>query len=132
MNRIFRLIYPLSLLLTMSSCSLLGSWNETLTITSEPDLARVEINGTYIGETPLKHSIRRNRDFTIKLSKEGHQTVFLEAVKSVPSALGILDIIGGSILLLPFLGFISPAAWRYEQSAFGVSLPPVTGEIAKE
>jgi hypothetical protein len=98
-----------------------------VSIVSEPNQARVEINGAYIGETPIEHAVRRNLDLVIKLSKEGYETVFLKA-KSVPSTLGIADIIGGSILLLPFLGFISPAAWKYEPSSFGTTLPPVQKE----
>jgi len=107
--------------LAMSACSFVGPWNQSVTVLSEPDKARVEINGIFVGVTPLDYSLRRNQDLIITLSKEGYHPVFLEAYTR-PSAFGMADIAGGFLIGFPFLGLLSPAAWMYDPSTFSAYL----------
>ena len=114
--------------LAMSGCSFAGPWNQTVVVLSEPDKARVEINGTFVGVTPLNHSVRRNQNLIIKLSKEGYQSVFLDA-STVPSILGLFDMLGGITFLCPFFGLLSPAAWKYDPSTFSAVLVKTSDSI---
>ncbi len=48
---------------------------QTLSLTSTPSGAQVYINGRLVGQTPLKSQFRKNQKLTIRLEKEGYQSV---------------------------------------------------------
>jgi hypothetical protein len=109
--------------MALTGCSLLGPRMQTVTISSDPAAASVIINGVPVGSTPLRQRVRRSEDLLIELRKPGYQTEYRTSQRML-SAVGILDVIGGAILLVPFFGLLSSAAWEHEPSTFGVILAP--------
>jgi len=109
-------------------CSLFGSWKQTVTVSSDPPEARVILNGASIGTTPLQHEVKRRGDLFLEIQKPGYKSQYRTTSRRL-STLGILDVIGGAIFLLPFLGLISPAAWEQDPSAFGITLDPAEDSL---
>ena len=108
----------------LASCSFFVSGQQIISVSSDPDNAKVVINGNFAGATPLQYSIDRKQESMISISKEGYRAANRSTSRKL-STTGILDIIGGCFLLLPFLGLISSGAWEQEPSNIGVSLMPV-------
>lgn len=111
------------------ACSLFGPHMQTITVSSDPPGAEVRLNGDAVGTTPLRTQVARRDDLLVELRKPGYQTAYRHAERTL-STLGILDIVGGALILLPFLGLLSPAAWEQDPSTFGITLDPEAGAPA--
>ena len=107
----------------LSACSLFGPRMQTITVSSDPMGATVVANGERLGNTPLRAQVRRSEDLLIEVRKPGYQTEYRTGDRTL-STLGILDIIGGWFLLVPFFGLLSPAAWEHEPDSFGIVMTP--------
>jgi hypothetical protein len=95
-----------------TGCSLLVSEvNQTLTVmATEPD-ARIFINGVPRGQGMVEVRVPRDQEVRILVEKDG----FYPTSKSIGcgfSTTGILDLIGGCIILLPFFGLLAPGSRR--------------------
>ena len=106
-----------------TACSLFGSHYQTISVSSEPPGAEVLVNGNRVGTTPLQTQVQRREELLVEVRKPGYETQFRSAERTL-STFGIVDIIGGWLILLPFLGLLSPAAWQQEPSNFGIDLTP--------
>jgi len=116
----------IGLTLTYSAgCSFFGSSSQTLSVTSDPEGADVEVNGSYIGQTPLQYQIPTKRSSMIVVRKEGYRTVN-RTTSTKLSTLGILDIVGTFFFLVPILGLIAPGAYEQEGANLSVNLPKKT------
>lgn len=104
-----------------SGCSLFGSRTQMVTISSEPEGARVTVNGEGAGETPLRLSVSRSEDLLVEVRKPGYETAFRSSHRKL-SGLGIADVVGGSVWLLPLIGLFSSAAWEHDPSTFAITL----------
>ncbi len=107
----------------LSACSLSGPRMQTITVSSEPEGAKVRVNTESVGTTPLRVQVRRGEDLLIELKKPGYETAYRKSTRTL-SGLGLVDLVGGVIILIPLIGLISPAAWEHEPASFGVTLDP--------
>jgi len=105
--------------------SLFGPRLQTITVSSEPEGANVTVNGSHVGQTPLRFQVSRGEDLLIEIRKTGYQAEYRHTHRTL-STLGILDVIGGAIFLLPFFGLFSSAAWEHDPAAYGVVLTPAS------
>ena len=121
-RRQVRAVLVLSLLCPVVACSTFGSRYQAVRVSSDPSGAEVFVDGGLLGVTPLKARMRRNQDLILEVRKPGYDTGFRELDAGKPSTLGMLDMIGGCIILIPFFGMLSDAAWDYEPSTFIVHL----------
>ncbi|MBN1421514.1 MAG: hypothetical protein JXP34_22265 [Planctomycetes bacterium] len=103
-------------------CSLFVPHTQLVRVTaSEPD-ADILINGNLVGQGRAQASVPRNRDATVTAEKPG----FRPAQRHIPShlnAAGCLDILGGLLFLIPFIGLFSPGAHSLEQTDVYLTLP---------
>jgi hypothetical protein len=109
--------------IALTGCSFFGSRTQTITVSSDPIEADVIVNGEHVGKSPLRHQVGRDEDLLIEVRKPGYQTEYRSSRRTL-STLGILDVIGGSIILIPFIGLFSSAAWEHDPSGYGVTLTP--------
>jgi hypothetical protein len=123
MRRVFTVVLAAVLLMDCTGCSLFASRYQTISVSSEPMGAQVTINGENAGTTPLEHSVRRNQETSILVRKDGYQPATRHTTKGL-SSIGILDVVGGCIFLLPFLGLLSGGAWEQEPANVAVILSP--------
>jgi len=106
----------------LCGCSFFAPSTQPLSVTSDPQGARVEVNGNMVGETPVQYNIQRNRTALVTIRKDGYQTVTRSTSQKL-STWGILDIVGRVIWLVPILGLIAPGAWEQEGANISVVLP---------
>jgi hypothetical protein len=109
--------------LMCAGCSLFGPRTQMLTISSDPPGAKVLVNGEAAGDAPLQVRVQRGEDALIEVRKPGYQTGFRTTHQNL-STLGIIDVVAGSVILLPLLGLLSSAAWEHDPSTYAVILDP--------
>jgi hypothetical protein len=116
-----------------SACSFFGPHMQTITVSSDPAGAEVLLNGTRVGETPLRTQVPRRDELLVEVRKPGYETAYRSASRTL-STFGILDVIGGAVILIPFIGLLSPAAWEQDPETFGITLDrePAAQNAAKE
>ena len=109
--------------LNLTACSIFGGSSQSLTVNSDPPGANVLINGTLAGTTPLQHQVPRRGDLTVEVQKTGY-TPQTRVTGRKLSSVGIVDVIGGALFLLPLLGLIAPGAWEQDPGIIGITLEP--------
>lgn len=109
--------------LNLTACSIFGGSSQALTVNSDPPGANVLINGTLAGTTPLQHQVPRRGDLTVEVQKAGFKPQSRMTGRKL-SSVGIVDVIGGALFLLPLLGLIAPGAWEQDPGIIGITLEP--------
>lgn len=107
----------------LTGCSLFGPRYETIGVSSDPPAAKISVSGKPIGTTPIHFEVHRGENLLLEIQKSGYQTQYRSASRRL-STLGILDVIGGALILLPLFGLLSSAAWEHDPSEFGITLEP--------
>jgi len=119
----FRLISLAVVSFYLAGCSLFGPRSESIGVSSDPPGARVIASGKPVGTTPLYFEAQRGDNLLIEVQKSGYQTQYRTLSRRM-STLGILDIVGGAIWLVPFFGLLSSAAYEHDPAEIGISLEP--------
>ena len=109
--------------LNLTACSIFGGSSQSLSVNSDPPGANVLINGTLAGTTPLQHQVPRRGDLTVEVQKAGYTSQTRVTGRKL-SSVGIVDVIGGVVFLLPLLGLIAPGAWEQDPGIIGITLEP--------
>ncbi|SCY08623.1 PEGA domain-containing protein [Thiohalorhabdus denitrificans] len=73
----------LSMLLLTGCASIVSGRNEQVSFESEPEGAKVEVDGRTLGRTPLTANLEKDSGQIIKVSKEGYETETMELDTSV-------------------------------------------------
>jgi hypothetical protein len=107
----------------LGGCSLFGPRYETIGVSSDPPGANVNVSGRPVGTTPVRFEVHRGDNLLLEVQKSGYQTQYRSASRRL-STLGILDVVGGAMFLLPLIGLISSAAWEHDPGEFGITLEP--------
>jgi len=109
-------------LLANCGCSALGSRYQSITVASVPPGASVILSDREVGRAPITLEVHRNRNPIIEVRKSGYDTALLVLSSYKPSTLALLDMTGASLVLIPFVGLLSDAAWSYDPASFAVHL----------
>lgn len=114
-NKLISCLLVIAMSVSCSGCSIFAPKMQNVSVsTSEPD-AEIFVNGNLMGTGVATARVRRNEDVAILAKKDG----FYPAVRTIEPTLsttGILDIIGGSIILLPFFGLMAAGAHKLDTS----------------
>jgi len=90
-----------ALLFALSGCAtIFRGEHRDLSLASEPDGARVFINGVYYGKTPLKLELRPNQPYTIEFRKDGFETEVRQIKNEIGVGWIVLDVVCGVIPVL--------------------------------
>jgi hypothetical protein len=79
--------------------------------------------GQAVGEPPIQFEAHRGDNLLIEVQKEGYQTQYRTTSRTL-STIGILDVVGGCLFLVPLLGLLSSGAWKHDPDKYGVILEP--------
>ena len=101
------------LIITISGCSLFAPRTQTVTIDGVPADATVILNGKRI-QCPASLEVPRNKDLNLSVYKDGYKT-FEQSYGHKIGPIGMLDLLGGYIIILPLIGLISPGAFELQQ-----------------
>ena len=118
-----RVLGALTCAVYLSGCSFFGGSSQNFAVSSDPMGATVRINGQQVGVTPIQYQVSRRGDLLIEVEKAGYKSQFRQTSRKL-SSLGIVDVVGGAVLLLPLIGLIAPGAWEQDPAAMGFSLEP--------
>jgi|SRR6185312_2385016 hypothetical protein len=110
-------------LVTFSGCSLFAPSKQTIQVTSTPEGAKVLAGGQSVGQTPVQFEAHRGDNLLIEVQKTGYQTQYRTTSRTL-SSIGILDVVGGFIFLLPLFGLLSSGAWKHDPDKYGIILEP--------
>ena len=111
-----------TIVLFMNSCSLFAPRSSMIKINTTPSGALVRYNGqTY--KTPFAMEVPKNRSFNCTVSKDGYEKEALYSSQTL-STTGVLDIVGGCIFIVPWLGFLSSGAFALQQTEWDIELVP--------
>lgn len=108
---------------SLSGCSFLAPSSQKISIATAPPGAQVTINGNQVGATPLVFQAQRDQELSILMTKEGYQPAVRHTQQFI-SNVGIVDLLGGSAIVLPFLGLLSNGAWKQSPANIAVTLEP--------
>jgi len=110
-------------IISFSGCSFFAPSKQTIHVTSTPEGAKVLAGGQLVGQTPVQFEAHRGDNLLVEVQKEGYQTQYRTTSRTLSST-GILDVIGGFVLLVPLTGLLSSGAWKHDPDKYGVILEP--------
>ncbi len=105
----FLFAFILVLSLMFSSCATIfkGS-TDGVNFSSDPNGAKVYVNGDLMGTTPFALELKSNKTYTIQFKKDGFQTKSVVLNNSVGGGWIVLDVLGG---LLPVVIDAATGNW---------------------
>lgn len=114
---------------TLTGCGSLFTGTSTLfTITSEPEKAKVYVNGLYVGTTPTTTSLKKDRDYNILVKKEGYEDASAVITRSF-NAVAILNLLSP---LCWVVDIVMGGLWKFDTEGVNVSLDPISKKQASK
>ena len=96
----------------LAGCSSFGPRTQSVQITVDNPDAIIYVNGEKAGTGRAQVELPRELEAVITAERgKKSETIILQRSISV---LGALDIVGGSIIALPFLGLLTPGAYEFK------------------
>ncbi|MEE2704191.1 MAG: hypothetical protein VX614_09250 [Myxococcota bacterium] len=111
--------------LSRTGCSLAVPSRQSINIIPSAQQAKVYVDGNYVGDGPQTVSMSKSTEHSI-MAKCGSSAGTAVVSRSM-STTGILDAIGGFILLVPWIGLVSPGAWKLTPTSVSVGIPDESG-----
>ena len=105
----------------LAACSFAGSHRQSLTVMATDPQATIYVDGQLVGTGTVTVKVKRNRAHSI-VARVGDRTGIGHVGKTV-SPLGMLDLVGGLVFLLPFIGILAPGFWALSDDSVVVSVP---------
>ncbi len=121
MKKLISLFLILPLILSTTGCSAFRSSTQTLTVTTDQPGTEIYINGTLAGKGTASMPVKRNRTVSLMAKKDGYVTVQRSIGKSLNTT-GILDIIGGVLILLPLFGLLASGAYSIDEDNVNIMM----------
>lgn len=120
------------LLVILSGCSFFAPSTQSIFIDGVPADATVIVNGRHV-KVPVTLEVQRNKNLTIIAHKPGFNTYKSTTGYSL-STVGVADVIGCWLFLVPGAGLFAPGAWELMENSFYYVLTPedVTVKSAKD
>ena len=132
-RQILRKTVPLTLAVLMpvaSGCSVFQPRTQRVTIVpSEPD-AKIYLNNNPVGTGKTTLELERNRSYAV--SARSGQSMGSASVGRRVSGTGVLDIVGGCIFLVPFVGCFTPGFWELDKSVVSVPMSSATAATPQD
>lgn len=110
-----------------TSCGFIVSGSQTISLNSDPQGAEVKMDGMTQGVTPTNVRVSRRDEPIFIFEKEGYQTV-QKATERKPNTYFVLDIIGGVLILVPFIGLLGAGDWDIDPGNISVVMQPKKDE----
>lgn len=117
------LLVPLTAL--VCSCSLASSSTQSIVIMPSHASAEVYVDGNLRGTGPQTVELSKKRNHSV-MAKCGNSAGAASIERNL-STTGLLDIIGGFLILLPFIGLTAAGAWELSPTTVSVPVPDSGG-----
>ena len=115
-----------------AGCSLFAPSTQPVTLKASDPSAKLYVDGTEVGTGSATVQLKRNQNHHIRAETADGRYRNLRLYREI-STTGVLDIVGGIIFLVPFLGALGPGFWSLQQDYLHLDLqpapagPPTTG-----
>jgi hypothetical protein len=109
----------------LSGCSLAASSTQPISIMPSHPNAEVYVDGTLKGVGPQTVLLSKKNTHSV-MAKCGGSSGVVTIDRNL-STTGILDIIGGFLILVPFVGLLAPGAWELSPTSVSVPIPDTSG-----
>lgn len=122
------------LIITMTGCSSFASKTQQFSVTASPETSRIMINGQFSGTGAATSQVKRDSTVSVQVSAKDCETMY-RTIGHHMSGLGVLDVVGGVVLLVPFFGLASAGSRNLDEDAIHFTLPckdPETGEFIQQ
>ncbi len=124
-ENILRPAVVFTMILALVGCSLFRSTTQMVNVSCSQADAKLYINGKE-DKNPYQAEVARNKTLFIQCQKEGYE-VATRPVTYHLNTTGYLDIIGGFIIIIPFIGLITPGAFSLEHTDITLQMCPLPG-----
>ena len=121
MTRLLGCVRTLALL-GFGSCSLLVPTTQSVAVTSSEAEAEIYVDGNFVGKGAATVDLRRNKSHTFMAKFDGRTG--MASVGNSVSVTGVLDIVGGVLFLVPFVGLAGAGFYSLDSTEILVVLPP--------
>ena len=107
-----------------NACSLVHGRTQAVSVTTNVP-AKIRIDGQFYGETkegePVIAELSRSRSHFVMATADGHHGETLR-VQTTLSTLGVLDTVGGFLILIPWITLFTGHAWGLAPDQVHLSL----------
>ncbi|HMQ15815.1 MAG TPA: hypothetical protein PKC49_07555 [Phycisphaerae bacterium] len=102
-------------------CSLFVPRTQPVTITASDPEATIYVDGVERGKGTVSLQLDRDRTYGV-LAQSGNRSGSAHIGRKI-SGTGILDLVGGFFLLVPFLGLLGPGFWDLDPDKVVIAIP---------
>jgi hypothetical protein len=127
MRSVLAALATLSLVPCLGGCSLFASSMQSVAITASDPNAYIFVDGEPVGKGSAAVNLKRNNSHAV-MAKVGDRAGSA-TIGTCISTTGVLDIIGGVFLLVPFIGLAGPGFWSLDPTTVHVVLPPAAAPV---
>lgn len=110
--------------LSLTGCSLAVGSRQSINIMPSHPRADVYVDGNLVGKGPQNVSMSKSSSHSIMAKCGGSAGTGI--IDRSLSTTGMLDLIGGLLILFPLLGLISAGAWKLNPTTLSVAIPDET------
>jgi hypothetical protein len=113
------LLVPITVL--SSACSLFSPYSQMINIVPSNATADVYVDGQRVGSG--NQSVRMSKSHTHSVMVKCGISAGTGTVRRTMSTTGVLDIVGGALILIPLVGLFAPGAHSLEPTTLSVAIP---------
>lgn len=120
MRKIIALVLTFFVLIFNFGCSAFAPKTQTLSVNCQDEGTKLQVNGNMYN-CPTQIDVPRNKSVNLMAFKDGHHN-HMRTIDSKINGLFVLDVVGGLIWLVPFVGLVSPGAYSLETQEVNISM----------
>jgi hypothetical protein len=106
------------------------SRQQRVTVTASEADAQIFLNNNPVGTGTVSLELDRDRTYALSATKGGRTGA--ASIGRRISGTGILDIVGGCLFLVPFVGCFTPGFWELDSTVVSVSIPVATAQDQRQ
>jgi hypothetical protein len=108
-------------LLGQTACSLLSPSTQNIVIQPMPGDAELYVDGAPVGRGTQSVRMSKKQSHTV-IAKCGRSSGVASVDRSI-SITGILDVVGGILFYVPFIGVLAPGFWTLDPPTVAIAVP---------
>lgn len=112
-----------------AGCSFMEPATQTITILASDPAAEISVDGRPVGRGTAVVNLPRKRSHTVVAQVD--ERAASATIDRRVSTIGMLDLVGGFVLLVPWIGVLAPGFWTLDPESVIVTLPPPTEKSSR-
>jgi len=127
MKKSLSFVMALLMLTSTFGCSAFAPKTQRLSVSCDEGGVKLQINGNMYN-CPTQIDVPRNNSVGVMAYKPGYHS-YMRTIDSKPNGLFVLDVVGGIIWLVPFVGLVTPGAYSIETQNINVSMVALDNQV---